>query len=109
MVLTAEAHREAEEKQEQEEEEEVLPWANIKFNRAWDGKAKIDVKDSPLFQKLEEYGIPAGGQSMTIQEVARYKYHIDLGGTGGKLLHDMLCVYLMYAHNAEAASNLNAF
>ena len=86
VVLTAEAHREAEEKQEQEGEEE-LPWANIKFNRAWDGKAKIDVKDSPLFQKLEEYGIPAGGQSMTIQEVARYKYHIDLGGTGGKFYH----------------------
>lgn len=98
VVLTAEAHREVEEKKkkqgEEEEEALLLPWANIKFNRAWDGKAKIDVKDSPLFQKLEEYGIPAGGQSMTIQEVARYKYHIDLGGTGGKVYYIMF-VYLL--------------
>lgn len=36
-----------------------------------------------MFQKLEVHGIPCMGETMGIEEVAKYKYHIDLGGTGG--------------------------
>ncbi|KAL7538398.1 hypothetical protein ACHAXR_008530 [Thalassiosira sp. AJA248-18] len=46
----------------------VLPWANIKLT---------DV------DPLQWSKIPIDGEEMSMEEMAKYKYHIDLGGGGG--------------------------
>ena len=62
-----------------------LPWVNIKFATCnVDGK-KVPSSENPEFQRLQNrFGITAIGNSMTMIEQASYKYHIDLGGGGGK-------------------------
>ena len=79
VVWTAMAEREAETNPGSR-----LPWANIKFTKAWNGTHKLDVGDYPSFVSLEEHGIPCMGEFMSLEEVAKYKYHIDLGGNGGE-------------------------
>ena len=87
VVWTAEAEREA------EKSPGSLPWANLKFNAGWNGTDKVDVKQDPYYVKLNDHGIPCIGESMALAEVAKYKYHIDLGGNGGKT-HLSLVVYI---------------
>jgi hypothetical protein len=67
-----------------------LPWVNIKFATCnVDGK-KVPSSENPEFQRLQNrFGITAIGNSMTMIEQASYKYHIDLGGGGGKKIYDM--------------------
>lgn len=75
VVQTAEAECEA------ENSSGKLLWANIKFNKAWDGIDDVDVKDSLFFRKLlVKHSVSTGGKSLTLKEVARCKYHIDRGG-----------------------------
>ena len=35
------------------------------------------------YKQFEEYGIPATGEHLSLEELGQYKYHIDLGGGGG--------------------------
>ena len=52
------------------------PWVNIKFSRANPGG--VDG-----YPELAQYGIHPIGEAMSLQDLAQYKYHIDLGGGGG--------------------------
>ena len=80
VVLTAEAEVETRDDQEdQQDDDDVLPWANIKFTTTAP-VAKDDAKAE--FAKLDEY-INSKGERMSLEELAQYKYHIDLGGGGG--------------------------
>ena len=98
VVWTAEAEREAEERQKElllllksedegsdnsEEVEEVIPWANMKFAAAMHVGVKTPTSEIPYYQEFEEHGIPAIGEGMSLETLARYKYHIDTGGGGG--------------------------
>ena len=86
MIWTAEAEREAEEKQKELPEgsdEVIVPWANMKFAGVMDAGVKKSPSDLPYYQEFEEYGIPASGETMSLETLARYKYHIDTGGGGG--------------------------
>lgn len=82
VVLTAEAEVEAEEKQQQQEQQgqPILPWCDIKFTGPA-GRASDETRS--LYGQLEEYGISSIGKHMSLEELANYKYHIDLGGGGG--------------------------
>ena len=90
VVWTAEAEREAEEKQKEvvvdgggEEGVIILPWANMKFAAAMHVGVKTPTSEIPYYQEFEEHGIPASGEGMSLETLARYKYHIDTGGGGG--------------------------
>ncbi|KAL7460316.1 hypothetical protein ACHAXS_000777 [Conticribra weissflogii] len=76
VVHTAEAEIEARRTQS-------LPWANIKFSHYMENGHKTEAVGSKGFEKWEEINFPAAGESMSLKELAQYKYHIDLGG-GGK-------------------------
>ena len=73
VVLTAQADREAEEKGDG-----TLPWANMKFSSA----GNLHTREE--YEKWPEYGIPAMDHYWLKQQLAEYKYQIDLGGGGGK-------------------------
>ena len=55
----------------------TLPWADIKFTRF-----PSHPEDIP---KLKEQGLDAVGERIELQELAKYKYHLDIGGAGGKI------------------------
>ena len=76
VVLTAEAEREA-------ENTSAIPWANIKFTKAVHKGKKVPPSELQYYQQFQEHGIPAVGESMSLETLASYKYHIDLGGAGG--------------------------
>ncbi len=80
VVLTLEAEAEHEDAIEGElrAAERILPWVNMKFSRS----SPADRTDSN-FIELAKYGVQAMGDSMTLQNLAQFKYHIDLGGGGG--------------------------
>ena len=84
VVLTAEAECEAEEKQNVFiEGQEIIPWANMKFAAAMHVGVKTPTSEIPYYQEFEKHGIPAIGEGMSLETLARYKYHIDIGGGGG--------------------------
>ena len=57
-----------------------LPRVNIKFSSPLPGDQNHEE-----FPKLAEYGIQAIGKSMSLQDLAHYKYHIDMGGGGSTM------------------------
>lgn len=95
VVWSAEAKREAEAankarrnnpKQGQNQpkpEREPLPWANIKFAMAMHRGQKVATSEIEYYQQFAEYGIPASGESMDLETLGLYRYHIDIGGGGG--------------------------
>lgn len=83
VVVTAEAELEAEEKQQQQQDQQgqpILPWCDIKFTGPA-GEASAEVK--ARYGEFKEYGISTIGNRMSLEELAKFKYHIDLGGGGG--------------------------
>ncbi|KAL7531968.1 hypothetical protein ACHAWF_003976 [Thalassiosira exigua] len=86
VLLTSEAEREASRKEAAADSEDAppLPWVDIKF-----ASCNVDGEKVPASQNEElrllrdKFGIAAIGQSVSMMEHARYKYHIDLGGGGG--------------------------
>jgi hypothetical protein len=97
VVLSAEADREAEatvaearrlkeskndedakQQDHNEEKDSPLPWADMRFT-----KASIASPISQPYDKFEEFGVPAKAKSMSLDELAKFKYQIDLGGGGG--------------------------
>ncbi|KAK1732823.1 glycosyltransferase (family 90) [Skeletonema marinoi] len=77
VVLTAESEIEA-------RQTNTLPRINIKFSHvAGDGGRKRLAKGSTEYQGWEQIGFPVAGEVMPLRELAKYKYHIDLGGGGG--------------------------
>ena len=78
LTLVAEAEHENAIEDELLAAEPILPWVNMKFSRS----LPSDSTDSN-FIGLAEYGVQAMGESMTLQNLAQFKYHIDLGGGGG--------------------------
>ena len=81
VVLTAEAEvtAQAQAQAQQDDGNVLLPWANIKFTTT----APVAKEDAIAeFAKLDEY-INSKGEYMSLEELAQYKYHIDLGGGGG--------------------------
>lgn len=75
VVLTAEAEEEA-------ARMNSLPKVNIKFSSV-KGKGKPAAIGNPRYTKWEEIGLPLAGKGMPPEEMAKYKYHIDIGGGGG--------------------------
>ena len=62
----------------------TLPKINIKFSHvAGNSEKKRPALGSVEYQGWESIGFPVAGEYMNGRELARYKYHIDLGGGGG--------------------------
>jgi hypothetical protein len=98
VVWTAEAERDAQksnnavtriakntpifkERQRVKKDGYVLPWCNIKFASVKGmNTPALEVQD---YTQFNLYGIPAAGESMDLETLATYKYHIDIGGGGG--------------------------
>mmetsp|Transcript_16091 Transcript_16091/g.27423 ORF Transcript_16091/g.27423 Transcript_16091/m.27423 type:complete len:639 (+) Transcript_16091:124-2040(+) len=78
VVWTAEAERDAMEKGG--DENSLLPWCNIKYATTYYMKG---VDDSEYYNQLMDFGIPAIGEAMDLATLAKYKYHMDIGGGGG--------------------------
>lgn len=78
VLLTSEAELEAEEFREGGDV--TLPWVNIKFASCNLNRKKVDASENPDFVKLQSVGISAIGERVNMQEQAKYRYHIDLGG-----------------------------
>ena len=87
VVWTAEAELEAQ--QLSDKAGNIIPWANIKFADCIYEGHKTPASEVEYYQKFGSYGIPAYGDFMSLEELAKYKYHIDLGG-GGKLYESMI-------------------
>ena len=77
VVLTAEAEQEA-----RRTNNNSLPKVNIKFSRAR-GKGKPAAIGNPKYKQWEDIGFPLAGHGMPPEEMAKFKYHIDIGGGGG--------------------------
>jgi hypothetical protein len=80
VALTAVATHDAEKAMEDGSTLSTLPWVNMKFSRPSSAATHSAVEG---YTKLAEYGIGAIGEQMSLQDLAQYKYHIDLGGGGG--------------------------
>jgi hypothetical protein len=59
-----------------------LPKINIKFTHVAEGGMHSAI-GATEYAKFEEIGFPVAGEYMNGLELAKYKYHIDLGGGGG--------------------------
>ena len=88
VLLTSEAELEAEEFREAGDA--TLPWLNIKFASCNFNRKKVDAGENPDFVKLQSVGIKAIGERVNMQEQAKYRYHIDLGG--GKSFSSVFCL-----------------
>jgi len=51
----------------------MIPWIDVKFT-SW---------TKSTFARYESNGIHVQGETLTLEEVAEYRYHIDFGGGGG--------------------------
>ena len=60
----------------------TLPKINIKFTHVAEGGMHSAI-GSAEYAPFEQIGFPVAGEYMNGLELAKYKYHIDLGGGGG--------------------------
>ena len=84
VVITAEAEFEARAKL-QNGGEQVLPWSNMKFSHIDIDSAfqTIDKNQQIYFEQWNALGVPARGEGMSLDRLAMFKYHIDIGGVSG--------------------------
>ena len=61
----------------------TLPRINIKFTSVAGGGKRIPANIGGVYKGWKAVGFPVAGELMTLEELAKYKYHIDLGGGGG--------------------------
>ena len=83
VLLTSEAEMEAVEHNKRAPFQKKRPWINVKFATTNVDGEKVSASQSQEFQLLQELGISAVGEHVSMAEQARYRYHIDLGGGGG--------------------------
>ena len=76
VVFTAEAEIES-------HRAKTLPWANIKFSGYIENGEKKPAIGSEKYEKWQGIDFNAAGAGMSLEELAKYKYQIDLGGGGG--------------------------
>jgi len=84
VALTADAELQVEEEEEEDDTNDtstILPWANMKLS-SYIFAGKSPTIGSVRYEAFQSVGI-ATGEYMNLQELAKYKYHIDLGGGGG--------------------------
>ena len=89
VVWTAEAELEA----KQSTVVGSIPWANIKFASCMDKGQKKFTGDVEYYQEFEGMGIPAIGKGMSLEELGKYKYHIDIGGGGECYLYRCVNIF----------------
>ncbi|KAL7529468.1 hypothetical protein ACHAXR_002982, partial [Thalassiosira sp. AJA248-18] len=82
VVLTASAEVEAASQPPEPDGSSPLPWANMKFSNYLHFGAKTSTIGAEHYKEWEAIGF-ATGESMDGPTLAKYKYHIDLGGGGG--------------------------
>eukprot|EP01082_Thalassiosira_pseudonana_P015903 g13596.t1 g13596 contig9:134-3487(-) len=79
-----------------------LPWADMKFSSVMQRGVK---NDTAYYEQFKNYGISAVGNKMSLEELAKYKYHIDIGGGGGTTwsgtLEKLALPGLLFHHETE--------
>ena len=76
VVHTAEAEMEASKKTN------AVPWANIKFSNFIHRGKRASTLGALEYQKWMDVDFPVAGEGMSLEDLAHYRYHIDLGGGG---------------------------
>ena len=61
----------------------TLPKVNIKFTSIAGGGKRIPSTIGGVYLGWKKVGFPVAGEFLTLEELAKYKYHVDLGGGGG--------------------------
>ncbi len=61
----------------------TLPRINIKFTSVSGGGRRIPASLETVYKGWKDVGFPVAGEFMSLETLAQYKYHIDLGGGGG--------------------------
>jgi hypothetical protein len=61
---------------------DALPKVNIKFSHVAEG-GKHFARGAKEYRAWEEVDFPVAGEYLNGTQLAKYKYHIDLGGGGG--------------------------
>jgi hypothetical protein len=61
----------------------LLPLVNIKFTSIAGGGQRIPTNIDGVYRGWKEVNFPVAGEKLTLEELSKYKYHIDLGGGGG--------------------------
>ncbi|KAL7431470.1 hypothetical protein ACHAXM_002669 [Skeletonema potamos] len=60
-----------------------LPMVNIKFTSIAGGGQRIPATIDGVYKGWKQVNFPVAGEFLTLEELSKYKYHIDLGGGGG--------------------------
>ena len=102
VVLTAESEIEA-------RQTNTMPKVDIKFSHvAGDGGKKRLAKGCPEYQDWERINFPVAGEQLSLRDLAKYKYHIDLGGGGGTSwsgFHEKLAFPGLLFHHVTATKD----
>ncbi len=61
----------------------TMPRIDIKFSSVSGQGQRYSANLEGVYKGWKEVGFPVAGESMTLQQLSKYKYHIDLGGGGG--------------------------
>jgi len=78
VLLTAEAQLEA-------SHSGSTPWANMKLSSYAANHAKVaSMVENDYYKRWIDLGVPVVGEEMPLTELAKFKYHVDIGG-GGKM------------------------
>ena len=90
IVITAQAEFEANVKNDNpKRKQKVEPWADMKFINSSNNNVVIGGANN-VDPQWNELGIPTVGDNMSMLDMAKYKYHIDLGGAGGSAVSETI-------------------
>ena len=64
-----------------------LSWIDSKFTVK-------NRQDMDLYSRFQKHGVEVAGDQMTLSELSKYRYHLDLGGSGGKEISNSLSLSL---------------
>ncbi|KAL7470424.1 hypothetical protein ACHAXS_010660 [Conticribra weissflogii] len=103
VLLTAEAELEA-------LNSGTEPWANMKLSSYAANHAKVvSMVENDYYKQWLDLGLPVVGEEMPLTELAKFKYHVDIGG-GGKLrniTHAFISVFIFCANEFDPWLNLH--
>ena len=90
VVITAQAEFEANVKNDNpKRKQKVKPWADMKFINSSNNNVVIGGANN-VDPQWNELGISTVGDNMSMLDMAKYKYHIDLGGAGGSAVSETI-------------------
>jgi len=63
--------------------DDAQPWADMRFSNYIHSGHKANARGAKDYREWESIGLDITGDHKSLEALARYKYHVDLGGGGG--------------------------